>query len=82
MKSEQSELGRIFNTTFIQVMRENDINQFIKVFNGRIDKKMDEMEEELRTPVEQIINEQRILMEEWKQRMNERMREIKGVNEI
>ena len=29
----------------------SDIDQFIKVFNGRIDKRMDEREEDLLTPV-------------------------------
>ncbi len=58
MQSEESELARVFNQTFIQAMKEcdNDINQFIEVFNGKGDKAMDEREEELRTPIEKIVN--------------------------
>ena len=84
IKSEENELGRIFNETFIQVMKEcnNDINQFIEMFNGRIDKTMDEREEEIRTPIEKIINQSRVLMEEWKKTMNQKIKEIKGIKEI
>ena len=84
MKSDTYELGRIFNSTFIQVMKDsnNDIDQFIKVFNRRIDKRMDEREEDLRTLIEQIINESRLMMEEWKKIMSERMKGIKSVDTI
>ena len=78
MKSEETELGRVFNQTFIQTMKEynNDINQFIDVLNGRIDRAMDQREEEIRIPIEKIINQSRLLMEEWKGRMNDVLKGI------
>ena len=82
MKSDESELSRIFNQSFIQSMRESDIEQFILSFNGRLDKRMDERDEEIRTPVEKMINQSRVLMEEWKERMNERIRGMKTINGI
>ena len=58
LRSEESELGRVFNQKFLNAMKEwnNDINQFIEVFNRRIEKIMDEREEELISPIYKFIN--------------------------
>ena len=50
---------RVFNQSFMNAMKEcnNDINQFMEVFNGEIDKKMDEREEEIRLPIDRLINQ-------------------------
>ena len=68
MKNEENEIGKVFNQTFIQTMKENEdsIERFISVFNGKIDKAMEEREKELRLPIEKVINQSRVLMEKWK----------------
>ena len=59
MEGKENGLSKMFNQTFIQVMKEcdNNMNGFLEMFNMKIDKAMDEREEELRLPIEKIINQ-------------------------
>jgi len=43
-----------------------NIESFIKVFDNRLNKYLDEKEEDLRDPIERMINHWRMLIMKWK----------------
>jgi len=64
MENDQHEMNKIFNKTYNQIMRENrNMESFIESLDKRINKYLDEREEEIRTPIEKMINDFRLLTE-------------------
>ena len=63
-------MNRLFEQTYNEIMVEgnnnNKVETFINEFDNRFNKYLDEKEEDLRDPIERMINELRMSAMKWK----------------
>lgn len=63
--NNHDELSRLFGQTYNQMIK--DIESLIESFDNRLNKYLDEREEQIRTSVEMMISDYRLLIMKWKQ---------------
>ena len=57
------------------VQQQGDIQLFIQLFDQKFNKYLDEKEEDLRNPVEMLINDFRVSAIKWKQQQYDKLRD-------
>lgn len=68
MKSDKQELSRMFNKTYIKIMKDKkDDEQLIDVLNKRVESYLDKREQKIRNQFEIMINDLKLSTEQWKQ---------------
>ena len=85
MENDENEIKRIFDDEYLKNMKEGmDVKQFLKQFDNEFNKYLDEKEEELRTPFEQMITNYRASLEKAKYDIYDEfnVEDIKSIQQI
>ena len=86
IRGEESELNRVFNQTYIQLNKGDNlnINYILDGFNAKMDQIMEQREKELKKQIEQIISQSRALIEKQKQKASQRINgiNVKGIHQM
>lgn len=74
-ENNEYEMNKLFGESYDEMMKEKkDVESFIKVFDNKFNKWLDQKEEDLREPIEKMINDFRMLGNKWKERQYWKLR--------